>query len=137
MASRSFKVGSIRLMKNLVSKEVWNEMKAWVKQQTADLHHVEMIGSGGNINKAYKLLRKEYPVPMLYHELKILRKTIQKMSVEQRMINFKLNPDRADVIEDALDIYFHIMKWADSSIMHVPKIGLGDGMVQLMHEKLK
>lgn len=135
VASKSFKVGSIRMLKGLVSNEVWNEMKQWVKAQTGDLHHIEMIGSGGNINKAYKLLNKEYPTPMLYHELKILRKTIQKMSVEQRMINFKLNPDRADVIEGALDIYYHIMKWADSSILHVPKIGLGDGMVQLMHEK--
>jgi exopolyphosphatase/guanosine-5'-triphosphate,3'-diphosphate pyrophosphatase len=135
LASKSFKVGSIRMLKNLVTPQVWQDMKQWVKKQTAHLHHVEMIGSGGNINKAYKLLNKEYPTPMLYHELKILRKTIQKMSVEQRMINFKLNPDRADVIEGALDIYYHIMKWADSSILHVPKIGLGDGMVQLMHEK--
>lgn len=134
VASKSFKVGSIRMLKGIVSNEVWNEMKSWVKSQTNDLHHVEMIGSGGNINKAYKLLNKEYPIPMLYHELKILRKTIQKMSVDQRMINFKLNPDRADVIEGALDIYYHIMKWADSSILHVPKIGLGDGMVQLMYE---
>lgn len=135
IASKSFKVGSIRLMKGLVANEVWYEMKKWIKSQSINLHHIEMIGSGGNINKAYKLLNKEYPTPILYHELKILRKSIEKMSIEQRMLNFKLNPDRADVIEYALDIYYHIMKWADSSILHVPKIGLGDGMVQLMHEK--
>jgi exopolyphosphatase/guanosine-5'-triphosphate,3'-diphosphate pyrophosphatase len=137
LASKSFKIGTIRMMNDMVSKEKWKEMKDWVKSETADLEHIEMIGSGGNINKIYKLMEVEYPQPVLYHEFKAIRQTLSKMSFDQRIKTFKLNPDRADVIVPASEIYYSVMKWADSSILHVPKIGLSDGMVQLLHERNK
>lgn len=135
LASKSFKIGTIRMMNDMVTKEKWKEMKHWVKSQTEGLEHVEMIGSGGNINKIYKLIDVEYPQPVLYHEFKGIRQTLSKMSYEQRIKSFKLNPDRADVIVPACEIYYSVMKWADSSILHVPKIGLSDGIVQLLHER--
>lgn len=137
LASKSFKIGTIRMMNDMVSKEKWKEMKDWVKIQTAPLEHIEMIGSGGNINKIYKLMEAEYPQPVLYHEFKAMRQTLTKMSYDQRIKTFQLNPDRADVIVPAAEIYYSVMKWADSSILHVPKIGLTDGIVQLLHEKNK
>lgn len=133
--SKSFKIGTIRMMNEMVSKEQWREMKEWVKSKTHGLEHVEMIGSGGNINKIYKLMNVTYPQPVLYHEFKAIKQTLSKMSYDQRIKTFQLNPDRADVIVPASDIYYSVMKWADSSIMHVPKIGLSDGIVQLLHEK--
>ena len=135
IASKSFKIGTIRLMNDMVSKELWKEMKEWVKDQTRNLEHVEMIGSGGNINKIYKLMNVEYPQPVLYHEFKAIRQTLAKMSYDQRIREFKLNPDRADVIVPASEIYYSVMKWADSSILHVPKIGLSDGIIQLLYER--
>jgi exopolyphosphatase/guanosine-5'-triphosphate,3'-diphosphate pyrophosphatase len=122
-------------MNEIVSKENWKEMKDWVKSATKDLEHIDMIGSGGNINKLYKLLEVEYPQPVLYHQFKAIKQTLEKMSFDQRIKTFQLNPDRADVIVPASEIYFSVMKWADSSILHVPKIGLSDGMIQLLHEK--
>lgn len=133
--SKSFKIGTIRLMNDMVSREKWKEMKEWVKKKTVGLEHVEMIGSGGNINKIYKLMNATYPQPVLYHQFKAIKQTLSKMSYEQRIKSFQLNPDRADVIVPASEIYYSVMKWADSSILHVPKIGLSDGIVQLLYEK--
>ena len=133
-ASKSFRIGTIRLMNETVSKEQWKEMKDWVKTETSHLEHIEMIGSGGNINRIYKLMNVEFPQPVLYHEFKGMRQTLSNMSFDQRIREFKLNPDRADVIVPAAEIYYSVMKWADSSILHVPRIGLSDGIVQLLHE---
>jgi len=127
--SKSFKMGTVRLLNDMVSQEHWDDMKSWIREHTQDLNHIETIGSGGNINKLYKLTNKVYPEPMLYHELKIMRESVKRMSFEERVKILNLNPDRADVIGHASDIYYYAMKWSDSSIMHVPRIGLSDGII--------
>lgn len=127
--SASFEVGTLRLLNHSVPKSVLREMKFWVEQKTAKLKHVEMVGSGGNVNKLYKLAGIRYPKPMLYGDLKKMRNKLSKLSVEERMLKYKLNPDRADVIVPAANICHKIMKWSDSSILHVPKIGLSDGII--------
>lgn len=133
----SFKVGTIRSLNGTVDDAEWRKLKSWVKESTGSLDHLEMIGSGGNINKIYKLLNKEYPRPLLYHELKIMKQALSRMSFEERMKNYRLNPDRADVILPASEIYFNVMKWSDCSIMHVPKIGLSDGIIQGLYNDKK
>ena len=135
IAAKSFKVGTIRLLNNLVKESQWKEMKTWVKQKTKHLDHVEAIGSGGNINKLYKLSEKSYPRPMLYQELKLLKNDLTSLSFEDRISKYNVNPDRADVITLAGEIYFSVMKWSDASIIHVPKIGLTDGIVTDLHAK--
>ena len=112
-------------------------MKEWVKVETKDLEHIETIGSGGNINKVYKLMNLSYPQPILYHELQGFRHTLTNMSNDQRIQTFKLNADRADVIVPATSIYYSVMKWSDSSIIHVPKMGLSDGIIAMLYEKSK
>jgi exopolyphosphatase/guanosine-5'-triphosphate,3'-diphosphate pyrophosphatase len=135
IAAKSFKVGTIRLLNDLVKESHWKEMKTWVKQKTKHLDHVEAIGSGGNINKLYKLSEKSYPRPMIYQELKFLKNDLTALSFEERISKYNLNPDRADVITLAGEIYFSVMKWSDASIIHVPKIGLTDGIVTDLHAK--
>ena len=137
IAAESFKIGTIRLLNDLVSESEWKRMKSWVKEKTKSLDHVEMIGSGGNINKLYKLTDKAYPRPLLYHELKSLKNELSNLSYEDRMNKYNLNPDRADVIVLAAEIYFSIMKWSDASILHVPKIGLTDGIVTQLFQEYK
>lgn len=135
VASRySFKVGTIRLLNDMVTRKKWNEMKDWVKEKTRKLEHVEMIGSGGNINKVYKLLGKVRPQPLLYNEMRLMKKQIKEMSYEELIQKFRLNSDRADVIKPAMEIYSSIMKWSDSSILHVPQLGIADGIISMMYE---
>jgi len=135
--AKSFKVGTIRLLNDLVSEAEWKRMKSWVKRKTKELDHVEMIGSGGNINKLYKLTDKSYPRPLLYHELKALKSDLSGLTYEQRISKYNLNPDRADVIVLAAEIYYSVMKWSDASILHVPKIGLTDGIVTQLYSDYK
>lgn len=135
--AKSFKVGTIRLLNDLVSEAEWKKMKSWIKQKTKELDHLEMIGSGGNINKLYKLTNKTYPRPLLYHELKALKTELSDLTFEQRISKFNLNPDRADVIVLAAEIYYSVMKWSDASILHVPKIGLTDGIVNQLYTEFK
>lgn len=137
IASRSFKVGTLRLLNETVNEEEWARMKRWVKLQSKNLHHVEMIGSGGNINKIYKLSEKKYPRPMLYHEIKTLRNELSSLSFAERMKKYTLNADRADVIIPASDIFYSVMKWSDCSIIHVPKIGLSDGIISQLYMEHK
>lgn len=132
VTSESFGIGTLRLLNNTVNEGDWKNLKNWIKEKTAELDHVEMIGSGGNINKIYKLSKKKYPRPMLYNEFKKMRSKLSKYTVEERMSRFSLNPDRADVIVHASDIYYKAMKWSDCSILHVPKIGLSDGIIMRM-----
>lgn len=127
--SASFQVGTLRLLNQSVPKSVLREMKKWVEEKTAKLKHVEMVGSGGNVNKIYKLSGTGYPNPMLYGDLKKMRNKLSKLSVEERMLKYKLNPDRADVIVPAANICHKVMKWSDAGILHVPKIGLSDGII--------
>jgi len=135
IASQSFKNGTIRLLNQRVPDETWMKMERWVRKETKHLEHVEMIGSGGSINKIYKLMNAVYPKPILYHEFLEMKKKLSAMTYDQRIKIFKLNPDRADVIVPAFEIYYSVMKWADCSILHVPKIGLSDGIIQLLYEK--
>jgi exopolyphosphatase/guanosine-5'-triphosphate,3'-diphosphate pyrophosphatase len=132
--SHSFEIGTIRWLKNQVSKEKWSEFKDKMKEIANDHHPLVAIGSGGNINKIFKLLdRKDKPVPFaklreLYDEMKV-------HTVEERMEIWGLNPDRADVIVPAAKIFLGIMKAAEIDEIIVPQIGLSDGIVHQLHEE--
>ncbi|NEQ49939.1 MAG: exopolyphosphatase [Leptolyngbya sp. SIO3F4] len=134
-ASRSFRLGTLRMLNGMAQEDEWKQMKTWIKTQTGGLDHVEMIGSGGNINKLYKLSDKKYPRPLLYHELKAIKNQLAALTFEARIKQYGLNPDRADVIVPAAEIYFSVMKWSDCSILHVPKIGLADGVIMELYRE--
>ncbi len=133
--SRSFKIGTIRLLKDLVKKKRWEEMKEWIQDKTKDYNKVLMVGSGGNINRTFKLAQKQKGEMMSLQGLKAIREAILKFDEETRMIEFDLNPDRTDVLPHALRIYTNAMKWAGSEKMIVPKKGLADGIVRFLYRE--
>jgi len=131
-ASRSFKIGTIRLLKKIDKEKNWREMEEWGKKQTADLKGVLMVGSGGNINRTFKLSGQKLGTTLKQDYIKDIYKKLNKHSVDERMIKFDLNPDRADVITHALRIYLSGMEWAGAEQMLVPKKGLSDGIVRYL-----
>ncbi len=133
--SKSFKIGTIRLLNDMVNEKVWDDLKHWVKEKTINLPELETIGSGGNINKIYKLSKKSYPKPLKYGELKQIHNLLSEMTVDERIKSLKLNTDRADVIVPASSIFVSTMKWAESKVLHVPKIGLADGLVMELYDQ--
>ena len=135
VASRSFRIGTIRLLAGKVEPEYWNKLLGWIGKHTADLDKVDGIGSGGNINKLYKMAELTGGRPMRYKELKKLHVMLREMTYEQRIENLGLNPDRADVIVPACEIFRAVMKRANIKDIIVPQFGLADGMTRLLYEK--
>ncbi len=131
--SKSFKAGTVRLLNNKVSDIVWKEMKEWITENTSHYDEVTLIGSGGNINKIFKMSGKMQEKPLSYIYLNSQYAFLNSLSYEQRITELGLNTDRADVIIPATQIYLNAMKWSGARNIYVPKIGLSDGIVKAMY----
>jgi exopolyphosphatase/guanosine-5'-triphosphate,3'-diphosphate pyrophosphatase len=137
LASASFNIGTIRLLKNLAPKAEWARMKHWLKKHSVPCDACIAIGSGGNINKTFRLAHRKTGKPLDYNKIKKVRRFLKDFSVTQRITKLGLRPDRADVIVPALGIYLKVMKWADIEKMYVPELGLADGMVRILYDEFK
>ena len=136
VVSKSFKNGTVRLLNNMVNEVVWQEIEKWIKTNTEGLENIIMIGSGGNINKTFKLTGKSQDKPLSYKYLKAQFEKLNALTYEQRIAELALNTDRADVIIPALTIYLSAMKWSGANHIYVPKIGLSDGIVKAMYHNM-
>ena len=136
-AKRSFDIGTIRLLKDMVNAPKWEEMKEYLKDQTKGLKELRAIGSGGNINKVFSLSRRKEGKPLELDQLRDYHRELGSISVERRMKLYKLREDRADVIVHALTIYINAMRWAGCDEIHVPKIGLADGLIHHLYDEIK
>lgn len=132
-ASRSFKIGSVRILNELDRPEEWENLKDWVKNHASKIEDLAMIGSGGNINKTHKLSGKSISKPLSLNYMQSFLKELKNMSTDQRVTDLGLNFDRADVIVPALKIYTSVTHWAGAKNMYVPKIGVSDGMTRDMY----
>ncbi|UUV21156.1 exopolyphosphatase [Flavobacterium sp. CBA20B-1] len=135
MVSKSFKNGTVRLLNNMVTESVWTEIEKWIKTHTAHLSNLEIIGSGGNINKIFKMSGKTNDKPLTQSYLMQRYKYLNSLTYEERIYTLGLNTDRADVIIPAIRIYANAMKWSNAKHIYVPKIGLSDGIVKAMYYK--
>ncbi|MEO6455103.1 MAG: exopolyphosphatase [Ginsengibacter sp.] len=133
----SFNIGTIRLLKDMVSESAWDEMKNAIKEKTKGHKAVTAIGSGGNINKIFSLSKRKEGRPLTLDLLKDYHKELSNVDLKQRISIYKLREDRADVIVPALLIYINVMRWAGADEIYVPKIGLADGLIQHLWEELK
>lgn len=133
VASKSFKIGTVRLLNDIVSKETWDDLEVWIKSNTKDFDKIEVIGSGGNINKIFKESGKPLGKPLTYFYLTAYYKMLQSYSYEERITRLDLNQDRADVIIPATRIYLSAMKWSGAKDIIVPKIGLADGIIKSIY----
>lgn len=137
VASKSLKLGTVRLLNNRAEEGMWDEMKKWIKKETKDLKGISLIGSGGNINTIFKKSGKKLGKPISYFYLSSYYKKLKSLSFEERITELDMNPDRADVVVPATRIYLSAMKWSKAKHIYVPKIGLSDGIVRsLYNEKL-
>ena len=133
VASKSFKAGTVRLLNNMVNEIVWQEIEKWIRTNTQDYDQVTLIGSGGNINKLFKMSGKLQEKPLSYMYVNAQYASLNAMTYEQRISELGLNADRADVIIPAVKIYLNAMKWSNARNIYVPKIGLSDGIIKAMY----
>lgn len=132
-ASKSFKNGTVRMLNSGENPTINENIKNWIQEKTKNMPHIEVIGSGGNINKIFKLSGQIQTKPLTLSYLMSQHKLLKEMSYEDRISHFQLNPDRADVIVPALSIYINAMKWSGAKKIYVPKIGLSDGVIKAMY----
>lgn len=130
---RSFNIGTIRLLKEMVVDEDWEVMKNEIRNNVKGIKNIIAIGTGGNINKVFSLSKKKDGKSLNIDLLRDYYKEFSSCSLEDRIRNYNLREDRADVIVPALLIYIQIMKWADIEEILVPKIGLADGLIQHLY----
>jgi exopolyphosphatase/guanosine-5'-triphosphate,3'-diphosphate pyrophosphatase len=133
IASRSFKIGTVRLLNDMVKNEAWQELREWIAINAQDYDKISVIGSGGNINKIFKISRKAMGKPLSYFYMTSYYNTLQTYSYEERITELDLNQDRADVIIPAMRIYLSAMKWSGAKNIYVPKIGLADGIIKSIY----
>ena len=134
---KSFNIGTIRIIKNMVTTAHWEELKNTIKAVTKDQKAVVAIGSGGNINKVFNLSKRKEGRPLPLELLKEYLDELEPMSIKQRILKYEFRDDRADVIVPALQIYVNAMRWAGAQEIYVPKIGLADGLIQHLYEEIK
>jgi exopolyphosphatase/guanosine-5'-triphosphate,3'-diphosphate pyrophosphatase len=135
IASKSAKIGTIRLLNDIVKKETWLDLEQWIKSNTQTFENIEVIGSGGNINKIFKISRKAIGKPLTYFYLTAYYNLLNSYSYEERITELDLNQDRADVIIPATRIYLSAMKWCGAKHLFVPKIGLSDGIIKSVYNE--
>ncbi|NVO10460.1 MAG: exopolyphosphatase [Bacteroidales bacterium] len=135
VATQSFDVGTIRILSNKIGKKDFQVMKKWVKDLDFKGKEVKLIGSGGNINKIFKISGIKDNQPLLYSNLADIHKFISFYSIEERIKILGMNPDRADVIIPASEIFLKIMKWSDANQVIVPTIGVSDGIVHQLYKE--
>ncbi|MBS1647540.1 MAG: exopolyphosphatase [Bacteroidetes bacterium] len=134
---KSFNVGTLRMLFGKIEKEEWEHYKQWIKKHTQGIKPLQAIGSGGNINKLFKMGGKKETKHLSYEKLKAMHDMLNAYSYEERITVLGLKPDRADVIIPAAKIILTAMKHADIERIYVPQIGLSDGIIHLLYEEYK
>ena len=133
--SKSFKIGTVRLLNNLVDDKLFIDIKYWLDTYLDDQDKIKLFATGGNINKIQSMTGSKIGKPISYLSLKDLYNNVTKYNYQERMVKFGLNPDRADVIIPALKIFITTMESVGSNKLFVPKVGLVDGMInEIFHE---
>jgi len=134
---RSFNIGTIRLLNDLVTEANWKEMKEEIKANIISKKPIVAIGSGGNINKVFSLSKTKDGKPMSASYLKKAYKEFAALTIDERMTQYNLREDRADVLVHALKIYNNVMSWSEISRIFVPKISVADGLIHNIYSKLQ
>ena len=137
VCSRSYNIGTVRMLNNAVEESEKARIKRDMKDLAVSYPGINIIGSGGNINKLFKLVKgrdRRYP-RMTVASLRELYDELKEMSVEERMEAYALKPDRADVIVPAGDIFITVAEITGAQYIYVPVIGLADGIIDSLYMK--
>jgi len=134
--TRSFKIGSVRVLEHTDSPVMWQDMENWVKSNVdKSFGKITAVGTGGNISKIFEIAKVKPGRAFTLKKIRSTMEMIKSKTIEQRIYEMQMNPDRADVIVPASDIYMKVMEWAKSPEMIVPEVGLKDGILLHLLEK--
>ena len=132
--SKSFKIGTVRLLNDKVSDETWQAAEEWVNEHTQGHEKIYLLGTGGNINKLHKMAGIKDDRPISYLTLNALSNKLNLLTYEERIVKLGLNPDRSDVILPAAKLFLKTLNWSGAKDIYVPKVGLSDGMIRELYK---
>ena len=135
VASKSFNLGTIRILDNQDRPETWEELRNWVHQITKPYKQIYGIGTGGNINKLSRIANTKDDMPITYAKLRAIYEYLNSFSLRDRIHKLGLRSDRADVIIPASEIFLTIMKVGHLKNIVAPRVGLVDGIIQTLIDK--
>lgn len=135
IASKSFELGTIRILKGKTSAEIWSDLTMWIKQNVDVLEDHLLFGTGGNIEKAHDIIAQKADDSLSLIDLEKLQAELAPLTLSERMKRFSIKEERADVLVPALEIYIYILKELNIRTLQVPNIGLSDGMIYAMHKE--
>lgn len=133
IANESFKIGTIRTLYQETESAEWERLKHWVNEYCKAFPKILMVGSGGNINKVDSLLRRKGRVKR--EELISFCNKVRNMSIEERVMHYNMNLNRATEIIPAIQIYLKVMKATKSLAIETPIIGVSDGIIRDLYLK--
>ena len=133
--SKSFKIGTVRLLNSKVEQVTLDEAETWVRRHTLMHERIYLLGTGGNINKLHKIANINDNSPISYLTLKALYNQLDALTYEERIVDLGLNPDRSDVILLAAKLFIKILNWSGAKDSYVPKVGLSDGMIRELYKR--
>lgn len=134
---KSFDIGTLRLLNKKVDDKEWEKLDKWLNKFKTAFGHINIVGSGGNINKLNKLYGDPVHLVLTYEKLKQAHKYLKGFTLDERINKLGLRPDRADVIVPAARIFLFVMKTIYAETILVPKIGLVDGLVYQLYQNQK
>jgi len=138
LQTRSFKIGSVRVLEKNDSPQAWEDMEYWIKEHVKKSYgKVTAVGTGGNISKLFDLAQSKPGKTVSLRKIRKTRDMVDAYSIEDRIYTLQMNPDRADVIIPASNIYIQVMEWAHATSILVPEVGLKDGIMLYLYEKNK
>jgi exopolyphosphatase / guanosine-5'-triphosphate,3'-diphosphate pyrophosphatase len=130
--SFTYKIGTVRMLLQKPILEETERMRLDMEALKQDYLMNEIIGSGGNIIKLHTLAKVRKGRKLTVANLEAINESLKKLSVDERITQFKLKENRADVITHAADIYLDIAKTIGAKNFIVPKIGLIDGIIHML-----
>lgn len=134
--THSFRIGAVRVLEHHDSPAIWKEMERWIREHIKrSFGTVTAVGTGGNISKLFELSKVASGKPMSLKKIKEIKQLVEDYSIEDRIYRLQMNPDRADVIIPASDIYIKVMEWSKAKAIIVPEVGLKDGIMLHLFEK--
>jgi exopolyphosphatase/guanosine-5'-triphosphate,3'-diphosphate pyrophosphatase len=133
--SKSFKIGTVRLLNSKVEQVTLDEAETWVRRHTLMHERIYLLGTGGNINKLHKIANINDNSPISYLTLKAIYSQLDALTYEERIVDLGLNPDRSDVILLAAKLFIKILNWSGAKDIYVPKVGLSDGMIRELYKR--
>lgn len=136
IGSKSFKIGSVRLLEHKEAPDVWKKIEDWIDLNIPTDREVIAVGTGGNISKIFDFIEFKTDGKASIRDIERAKNYIKKYTIEERINHLQMNPDRADVIVHATDIYTSAMKWAGAREMMVPDLGLKDGILLSVYQSL-